>query len=356
MQNSPSTTVPISFIHDLLAAVKDAARCRVLVEKAGIPPALLEEGAARVTADQFSSLYRLVARALDDELPGMFSRPVRGGALKLLCLSMLESASLRIAMYRLSCFMRLICDDFSVEIEQQGEWVRVALVPSESAPLMKIFAQEVMLKLIHGVVSWLAGRKMPVARVDLSYSRPEHAPVYVFLYPGPANFDQVLTALYFESRDLDALVRQSKKTLTDFLRRAPADWLFVSFSERIVSHQVREYVEKHLDRHTGIADVARALHFSVRTLSRRLDAEGATFQAIKDELRRDIAIQRLTKTDMPIAVIGAEIGFDDPTTFHRAFKKWTGSTPGAYRSRPNSLAGNASTSAEAANGLGDRRP
>jgi AraC-like DNA-binding protein len=107
----------------------------------------------------------------------------------------------------------------------------------------------------------------------------------------------------------------------------------VSFSDHIVSHHVREYLEKHLDSPPSITDVARALHFSVRTLSRRLDAEGATFQSIKDELRRDVAIQRLTKTDMPIAVIGAEVGFDDPTTFHRAFRKWTGSTPGAYRSR-----------------------
>lgn len=333
MPQTPSTTVPISFIHDLLEAVRDPVIRTVLVEKAGIAPVLLDEGSARVTTDQFSTLYRLVARELDDELPGMLSRPARGGAFKLLCLSMLESTSLRIAIYRLSRFMRLICDDFTVELSLQGELVRVALVPAEATPAIRVFAQEVMLKLIHGVISWLAGRKMHVARVDLSYSRPEHASVYVFLYPGPASFDQALTALYFESRDLDAPVRQSKKTLTDFLRRAPADWLFVSFSERIVSHHVREYLEKHLNSPTSIADVARALHFSVRTLSRRLDAEGAAFQAIKDELRRDVAIQRLTKTDAPIAVIGAEIGFDDPTTFHRAFRKWTGSTPGAYRTR-----------------------
>lgn len=302
-----------------------------LVERSGIAPALLEESSSRVTAEQFSTLYRLVARALDDELPGMFSRPARGGALKLLCLSMLDSASLKIALYRLSRFLRVILDDFSVELSQRGDLVCVALVPAESTPVIKVFAQEVMLKLIHGITSWLAGRKMPLARVDLSYSRPEHASVYGFLYPGPACFDQAQTALHFESRDLDSPIRQSKKTLTDFLKRAPADWLFVSFAERIVSHHVRENLEKHLDRPTTIEDVAKALHYSVRTLSRRLDAEGATFQAIKDELRRDVAIQRLTKTDIPIAFIGAEVGFDDPTTFHRAFKKWTGSTPGAYR-------------------------
>ncbi|HET7774777.1 MAG TPA: helix-turn-helix transcriptional regulator, partial [Azospira sp.] len=70
-----------------------------------------------------------------------------------------------------------------------------------------------------------------------------------------------------------------------------------------------------------------------RSLTRHLAAEGCTFQSIKDELRRDVAIQRLTQSQTPIAVIGTEVGFDDPTTFHRAFKKWTGSTPAAYRLR-----------------------
>lgn len=333
MHQPTSTTVPISFVRDLLAAMPDRERRHALVERAGIAPALLEEGSARVTTDQFSTLYRLLARELDDEMPGMFSRPVRGGALKLLCLSMLDSANLRIALYRLSRFFHLVFDDIGVELSESDDRVCVALVPRQSAGAIRVFSLEVVLKVIHGVISWLAGRKMPLARVDLGYPRPERASVYVFLYPGPACFDQARTALHFEARDLDSPVRQSKKTLTDFLRRAPADWLFVSFAERIVSHQVREYLEKHLDRPTTIADVAKALHLSVRTLSRRLDAEGASFQAVKDELRRDVAIQRLTKTTTPIAVIGAEIGFDDPTAFHRAFKKWTGSTPGAYRPR-----------------------
>ncbi|MEA3156254.1 MAG: hypothetical protein QOK44_3843, partial [Betaproteobacteria bacterium] len=59
--------------------------------------------------------------------------------------------------------------------------------------------------------------------------------------------------------------------------------------------------------------------------------EGTTFQAIKDEVRRDIAIQRLTRSDDAISAIAYDVGFDDPTAFHRAFRHWTGSTPAAYR-------------------------
>ena len=175
---------------------------------------------------------------------------------------------------------------------------------------------------------------MPLARVHLTYARPTHASEYVFMYPGPAFFDQAITSMFFERSLLETPVRQNQRSLASFLSRAPADWMFTSFAERIVSHRVREHLEEKLDQPTSIEGVAHALHFSLRTLSRRLGEEGTSFQAIKDELRRDVAIQRLTKTRIPVSIIGSQIGFSDPTSFHRAFKQWTGSPPRAYRRTP----------------------
>ncbi|BAL26953.1 transcriptional regulator, AraC family (plasmid) [Azoarcus sp. KH32C] len=326
-----STTIPIDFVRELLTAVPDPARHAAYLASAGIAPALMDESSARVTTNQFSDLYRLLARELDDELPGMFSRPVRGGALKLLCLSMLEAPNLRVALYRLSCFFRLLIDDMRIQITVSHDVVCVALVPAQGAEPARVLAQEMMLKVVHGVTSWLAGKQLPLERADFCYPPPQHASAYAYLFPGPVFFDQARTALYFRIGNLDVPTRRNKRTLTEFLRRAPADWLFVSSAERVISHRVREYLENHLEGATPIDEVADVLHCSIRTLSRRLSVEGTSYQAIKDELRRDVAIQLLTKTATPVAVIGARIGFDDPTTFYRAFKKWTGSTPGAYR-------------------------
>lgn len=100
-----------------------------------------------------------------------------------------------------------------------------------------------------------------------------------------------------------------------------------------MTHRVREQLEAHLARSPGVDEVAAALHTSPRTLARRLAQEGTRFQTVKDALRRDIAIARISRTDEPIAAIGASLGFDDPATFNRAFKQWTGSPPGAYRKR-----------------------
>lgn len=329
-----ANTVPISFVLSLLSGPNlDPARQSRLLMAAGIAPSLLQAGTSRVTTEQFATLYQVLALELDDELPGMFSRPVRAGAFKFLCLSLMESVSLQTAMFRLTRFFHLVLDDFAIELSRDDGLVRMALVPQNPSAIGNTFGQEIMLKLIHGMASWLTGHRMTLARVDCAYPRPKHASEYGFLYPGPAHFDQPLSALYFEPQQLNSPIRQNKKSLATFLSRAPGDWLFVSFEERRLSQRVREFLAPRLHLPLAASEVAEALHLSLRTLTRHLAAEQATFQGLKDELRRDAAIQRLTKTDDSIAAIALAVGFEDPNTFHRAFRKWTGSTPGAYRVR-----------------------
>ena len=77
--------------------------------------------------------------------------------------------------------------------------------------------------------------------------------------------------------------------------------------------------------------IAQELHTSPQTLRRRLKQENTSFQEIKDLLRRDMAIYYLSHQELPINDIAERVGFTEPSTFHRAFKKWTGVTPGAWR-------------------------
>jgi AraC-like DNA-binding protein len=70
-----------------------------------------------------------------------------------------------------------------------------------------------------------------------------------------------------------------------------------------------------------------------QTLRRRLREEGQGFQSLKDHLRRDAAIEYLARPDMTLLDIADQLGFSEASTFHRAFKKWTGVAPGEYRQR-----------------------
>ena len=79
--------------------------------------------------------------------------------------------------------------------------------------------------------------------------------------------------------------------------------------------------------------MAEQLHVSPQTLRRHLREEDTSFQEIKDHLRRDLAIYHLGRDELTINALAEQLGFSEPSAFHRAFKKWTGLTPGAYRAQ-----------------------
>jgi AraC-like DNA-binding protein len=81
----------------------------------------------------------------------------------------------------------------------------------------------------------------------------------------------------------------------------------------------------------NLEEVADKLALSPPMLRRRLAAEGHSFQGLKDSVRRDAAIEELQRRDATLEQIAALLGFSEVSTFHRAFKKWTGLAPGDYR-------------------------
>jgi AraC-like DNA-binding protein len=82
-----------------------------------------------------------------------------------------------------------------------------------------------------------------------------------------------------------------------------------------------------------IDTLARALGCSRQTLYRRLKAEGVTFAALLDDLRRRLALRFVREQGLPVKEAAWRLGFSDPAAFSRAFKRWTGTSPGAARGR-----------------------
>ncbi|MBC7954439.1 MAG: helix-turn-helix transcriptional regulator, partial [Cytophagales bacterium] len=154
---------------------------------------------------------------------------------------------------------------------------------------------------------------------------------YQALYPGPVFFNQAQAALHLDAGLLQLPIRRSKTDLNEFLLRAPGDWLFAEQRKARMSQRLRTYLAERLPLPATAESAAEVLCVSARTLHRRLADEGTSFQRVKDEYRRDQALQMLTKGDEPINVISAKLGFDSTASFHRAFRGWTGETPGAFR-------------------------
>src|SRR5262249_48691500 len=96
--------------------------------------------------------------------------------------------------------------------------------------------------------------------------------------------------------------------------------------------RVREFlVQQGSPRRIDMETVARALGLSVRSLRRRLASEGKPYSAVENDALAIVAKHLLRDKQRTIHETAYEMGFSDTTTFHRAFKRWTGTTPSAYR-------------------------
>jgi AraC-like DNA-binding protein len=331
MERAPHSplSVSLAYVSALLEAAElPPTHAAQLLRQQGLDPG---DARARLDEHQFATLYRSLAVALDDEMLRCFSRPLRPGTLKFTCLALLDAKNLMVALHRWSYLSRLMQDDFYLELTPHGDTTRIAIVQVPGAPARRPFASDLMLKVIHGVASWLAGRRLALVRTDFPFPRPEFAADYELLYPGPVFFGQPQAVLTMDAALLQLPIRRSKPELDDFLHRAPEDWFFATPREPSLALRLRDYLAERLPRPATAEHAAETLHLSIRTLHRRLADEGTSFQRVKDEFRRDRALQLLTRSQTPINLISEQLGFDSSASFHRAFRGWTGETPGAFR-------------------------
>ena len=327
-------TLPAHFLHGMLHAIRTRHGDDVAVQAlagAAIPPSLLDQPDARLTRQQYVALYRTIAATLDDEMLGLWSRPIRGGTLKYLMLSLLDAPTVLVALNRLVRFWNLLLDDYRLQISTKNDLVRLALVERAPGTPVTPLAHELMVKLIHGIASWLLGRELGLHRVEFRFPRPRHAEDHALLFPGEVRFDADMTAIEFAYQDCAEQFRREKHELWAFLKRAPEDWTFSAGQRGTLMARTRAYLEQHIAQPVTIQDLAQALHVSVRTLNRRFAEEGTRFQLVKDGLRRDIAVHRLANSNTGVAALAFDLGFADATGFCRAFKQWTGSSPTDYR-------------------------
>jgi len=326
------STVSSQFIEDWLAALRalcPEGQMASLLSRSGLN-ADARHPHGRVTLDQIVCLYQLAAVETGDEMMGLWSRPVRPRALQHLLTTVREATSLLSALYRFSTFWNLLLDDYQFDLDDADGTLVLTLTPQGDAPVQR-FGHMLILKLAHGLMSWLAGHEVPVRGVDFAFERPEFDQDYAIIFPAPLRFGQPATAISFSQKALGPVQARRASDLDRFLQNAPRDWIFTSSREHTQSLRVRTHLGQVGWEAATLAKTASAMHMTPRTLIRKLRADGTSFQSIKDALRRDIAIRDLQAGRKSVAAIAHDVGFSSAANFHRAFQRWTGSTPSSYR-------------------------
>lgn len=333
-------TVAAHFVHAALGGARQkGADVRAILQRAGISPELLETRNARVTGSQYTRLMQTLWQTLEDEFMGFASRRSKPGTFATLCLLVIHAGNLESVFARARQFYGLFEAPITVRLRVQEQTASLQLHSAEPLNDPEHFLQESLLVIWHRLSSWLIGQGIALQRVTFNYPKPQHGDEYRSLFHCPLSFNQPETTLQFPARYLKQPVIRDEHEIKEFLKTSPADLLARPDDRHSHTGQIRAVIGR--DFSSQIPDfesIAQTLNMSPQTLRRRLREENTSYQEIKDNLRRDQAIYLLDRRELPINDIAYRVGFTEPSTFHRAFKKWTGVTPGAYREGEREMA------------------
>lgn len=169
------------------------------------------------------------------------------------------------------------------------------------------------------------------AAVHFKHSRPENVARYERLFRCPLHFNQPHDALLYPRADLDMTLVAADSGLAQLLERHATEALQRLGRSALLRERVREFVRQDLTGKLTAEHMAKRLGMSPRTLHRRLVEEGITYRALVDDVRREMALHCLRDPQLSIGEVGYLLGFTTSAAFHRAFRRWTGTTATQYR-------------------------
>ncbi len=314
--------------------VEDALDC---VRARGLDPRPLlacadlpAEVSAPISNVQYGRLWWQIALAMEDEFFGLAARPMRPGSFTLLCQAALHAGTLERALRRALAFLAVVLDDPRGELRQRGGEAEILLV-DRGGPRPALAYRTYWL-IVMGVACWLIGQRIPLRGVAFACPAPEHRLDYRQFFGAPVTFDRAQCRLAFDAAFLRRPIIRDEAALKVFLRAAPANILLGYRHDDGLAQRVRARLGAAAPADWPDFDgLASDLAMSPATLRRRLAAEGQSYGAIKDAIRLGLARRLLRRANLSVADVAAELGYSEPTAFHRAFRGWTGASPGAFR-------------------------
>lgn len=302
-----------------------------LLREAGIERSVLEQADGRISPASSIALTRRALELTGEPALGFYYglqlKLSSHGSVGMLAMS---SATLGDAMQVLIRFVSLRAPNLRFVHYDEGEHVALELVDTLPEGAQRAFVVESLFTALMQMARTLLGR--PIAGiVELAFPEPPYFPRFAHLWPGPARFQQTRNRLLLPaSRMNDALqmadsvaARQIEKECEQELaRRTQPDSLLSELRRQVLAQR---------DSFPSLEEIAKQRHVSERTLKRQLQARGTTYRHFLDEIKRERAVVLLQNPQLGAQQVGQALGYADPANFHRAFRRWFGVSPDAWR-------------------------
>tara|TARA_R110002095_G_scaffold194722_3_gene173107 strand:- start:21432 stop:22433 length:1002 start_codon:yes stop_codon:yes gene_type:complete len=312
----------------------DGLDCQDLFVKLGLDYSALNDPDARFAQDGMTRLWQRAVEITGNPAIGLnLAKVMRPGAMHVVGYALMSSSTLRDSFQRLVRYQRIIAEgaDLQFGSSNRGALLTLAIHGDQLPPARQ--SADGSLASTLAFCRWLTGK--PLAPIEVYFQGPPPADIepYQAAFQAPLRFNVEYHGMLMRHVDMDIALPTANAELAQLHDRFAGDYL-ARFSDSRVTHQARQVICRLLPQGEPRREtVAQSLHLSERSLQRRLDEEGTSFQQLLDDTRRTLAEQYLARADLALLEVAYLLGFADPSNFFRAFKRWFAMTPGEYRAQ-----------------------
>lgn len=306
-----------------------------LLLAAGLTRAEVRDPDGRIAVEKMTALWREAhARAGDPDLALHAAEALPFGAYAVFDFLARTSDNIGAALERISRYFPLINSIVELPIERTGDHVRLDMVDRRGPGKLPRAYAEYTLAAIVLRTRLAAGIDFPLVRVELAYDAPADHREHTRIFGCPVSFNTARTGIVLAREVADLRLERADSGLAAVLERH-AQMLIAQLPQvsDAIAH-VRATIQAELKGgDASLANVARKLGTSRRSLQRRLADENLTYAQVLDDLRSTMARAYLSERSLSIAEVAYLLGFSEQSSFTRAFQRWYGASPTQYRAR-----------------------
>ena len=302
-----------------------------LLERAEIFPDSLIDPEGRISVQKMSRLWALAVEATGDETFGLsvpnFILPTSFHALGF---SLMVSASLRDAWLRTQRYYKVVSDVLDIHIQQGSNESALCYVKVPG----KEYATEAIDAFVATMVKLstdITGGSAKPTKILLERKEPKQSDCFKVSLACDIYFESGCNEIYYKNEDLDRILTAANRDIA-----LKNDEVVQSYLSRLLKQSLSRQVTEKIIMLLAMGEpsqevIANELHLSSRQLQRKLKEESSSFRGLLEEVRKDLAKNYLARPQQSVIEIAFQLGFQDPSNFTRAFKRWFGVSPTSFR-------------------------
>jgi AraC-like DNA-binding protein len=287
----------------------------------------------RIPTRRMQTLWRLAVEATGDPCLGLVAaRHFQPAALHGLGFAWLASDTLHAALERLVRYSRFINSATDFRLEKTADSIDLVIrISREEWPNFVFASADLAMAAFLRMCQITASHAVMPLRVSLQRPPPPCAEDFVAIFGPDIQYDAPDNRLCFDRTLVEApltmanpeLARLNDQTVIDYLARCDSASITMQVRSRII--------ELLPDGRPSQEAIAESLHLSLRSLQRKLQNEGTSFTTLLNDTQQQLAMQYIRESHRSIGEITYLLGYSEPGSFTRAFRRWTGKSPLQFR-------------------------